>query len=112
MWVSLQLALPLFLLQLIVSIGFSLLLVFFRHSRIDFWGVVLCVVMLSISSLFYIIVGQYLFARVFKLVPSSGYTGGLDLLRFLVLPVALSAIARLGTEARLYRDFLPRRDWV
>ena len=43
MWVSLQLALPLFILQVIASIGFSLLLVFFRHSRIDFWGVVLCV---------------------------------------------------------------------
>ncbi|HVQ05607.1 MAG TPA: ABC transporter permease, partial [Burkholderiaceae bacterium] len=33
MWVSLQLALPLFVLQLIASVAFSLLLVFFRHSR-------------------------------------------------------------------------------
>ena len=103
MWVSLQLALPLFLLQLIASIGFSLLLVFFRHSRIDFWGVVLCVVMLSISSLFYIIVGQFLFSRVLRLVPISGYAGGLDVVRFLLLPVLLSLLARLGGEARLYR---------
>jgi len=103
MGVSLQLALPLFILQLIVSIGFSLLLVFFRHSRIDFWGVVLCVVMLSISSLFYIIVGQFLFSRVLRLVPISGYAGGLDVVRFLLLPVLLSLLARLGGEARLYR---------
>jgi peptide/nickel transport system permease protein len=103
MGVSLQLALPLFLLQLLASIGFALLLVFFRHSRIDFWGVVLCVVMLSISSLFYIIVGQFLFSRVLRLVPISGYAPGLDALRFLVLPVALSLLSRLGTEARLYR---------
>jgi peptide/nickel transport system permease protein len=103
MWVSLQLALPLFILQLIASIGFSLLLVFFRHSRIDFWGVVLCVVMLSISSLFYIIVGQFLFSRVLRLVPISGYAGGLDAVRFLLLPVFLSLLARLGSEARLYR---------
>jgi peptide/nickel transport system permease protein len=103
MWVSLQLALPLFVLQLIVSIGFSLLLVFFRHSRIDFWGVVLCVVMLSISSLFYIIVGQFLFSRVLRLVPISGYAPGLDALRFLLLPIALSLLSRLGGEARLYR---------
>jgi len=103
MWVSLQLALPLFTLQLIASIGFSLLLVFFRHSRIDFWGVVLCVVMLSISSLFYIIVGQFLFSRVLRLVPISGYAGGLDAVRFLLLPVLLSLLARLGGEARLYR---------
>ena len=103
MWVSLQLALPLFILQLIVSIGFSLLLVFFRHSRIDFWGVVLCVVMLSISSLFYIIVGQFLFSRVLRLVPISGYAPGLDAARFLLLPIALSLLSRLGSEARLYR---------
>jgi len=103
MWVSVQLALPIFLLQVISSTGFALLLVMFRHTKLDLWGVVLCVLMLSISSLFYIIVGQYLFSRVFKLVPISGYTQGLDLARFLVLPVMLSALARLGTEARLYR---------
>ena len=103
MWVSLQLALPLFVLQLIASVAFSLLLVFFRHSRLDFWGVVLCVVMLSISSLFYIIVGQFLFSRVLRLVPISGYAPGLDALRFLILPVLLSLLSHLGTEARLYR---------
>jgi peptide/nickel transport system permease protein len=103
MGVSLQLAVPLFILQVIASTAFALLLVFFRHSAIDFWGVVLCVLMLSISSLFYIIVGQYFFSRVLRLVPISGYAPGLDAVRFLVLPVLLSLLARLGTEARLYR---------
>lgn len=103
MGVSLQLAVPLFILQVIASTSFALLLVFFRHTRIDFWGVVLCVLMLSISSLFYIIVGQFLFSRVLRLVPISGYAPGLDAVRFLVLPVLLSLLARLGTEARLYR---------
>jgi peptide/nickel transport system permease protein len=100
---SLQLALPLFLLQVVASCAFALLLVFFRSSRIDFWGVVLCVLMLSISSLFYIIVGQFLFSRLFKLVPISGYAGGLDAFKFLVLPVLLALVARLGGDARLYR---------
>jgi peptide/nickel transport system permease protein len=103
MGVSLQLAVPLFVLQLVVSIGFSVLLVFFRHSRIDFWGVVLCVLLLSISSLFYIIVGQYCFSRLLRLAPISGYAPGLDAVRFLLLPVLLSLLARLGGEARLYR---------
>jgi peptide/nickel transport system permease protein len=103
MVVSLQLAVPLFVLQVLASTAFALLLVFFRHSRIDFWGVVLCVLMLSISSLFYIIVGQFLFSRLLKLVPISGYAPGLDALRFLLLPVALSLLSRLGGEARLYR---------
>jgi len=103
MWVSVQLALPIFILQVFSSTAFALLLVMFRHTKLDLWGVVLCVLMLSISSLFYIIVGQYLFSRVLKLVPISGYAAGLDLVRFLALPVVLSAVARLGTEARLYR---------
>jgi len=103
MGVSLQLAVPIFILQVFASTAFALLLVFFRHSRIDFWGVVLCVVMLSISSLFYIIVGQVFFSRMLHLVPISGYEGGLTAVKFLVLPVILSLISRLGTEARLYR---------
>ena len=115
MWVSLQLALPLFILQVIASTAFALLLVMFRHTKLDLWGVVLCVFMLSISSLFYIIVGQLLFSRVLRLAPISGYAAGLDVVKFLVLPIAMSLLARLGSEARLYRAmFLEEigRDYV
>ena len=103
MVVSLQLALPLFILQVIASVAFALLLVMFRHTRFDAWGVVLCVLMLSISSLFYIIVGQFFFSRVLRLAPISGYAPGLDAVKFLILPIALSLLSRLGGEARLYR---------
>ena len=103
MGASLQLALPLFTLQVIISTVFALLLVMFRHTRLDFWGVVLCVLMLSISSLFYIIVGQFLFSKLFRLAPISGFAPGLDVVKFLVLPIGLSLLARLGGEARLYR---------
>jgi peptide/nickel transport system permease protein len=71
--------------------------------------------MLSISSFFYIIVGQVLFSRVLKLAPISGYAPGLDAVKFLILPIVLSLIARLGSEARLYRAmFLEEigRDYV
>ncbi|GAA4330201.1 ABC transporter permease [Pigmentiphaga soli] len=100
---SLALALPTFILGLIASVAFSLLLVFFRGTYLDFWGVVLCVAMLSISALFYIIAGQYLFSKALRLVPLSGYADGLDAARFLVLPVVVALIARLGPEARFYR---------
>jgi peptide/nickel transport system permease protein len=103
MVVSVQMALPLFVLQVIASTAFALLLVMLRHTRLDFWGVVACVLMLSISSLFYIIVGQFLFSRVLKLAPISGYAPGLDAVKFLLLPVLLSLVSRLGGEARLYR---------
>ena len=50
--------------------------------------------------------GQFLFSRVMRLVPISGYAGGLDAVRFLILPVFLSLLSRLGGEARLYRAML------
>lgn len=115
MWVSMQLAFPVFILQVIASTAFALLLVMFRNTRLDVWGVITCVVMMSISSLFYIIVGQVLFSKWLKLAPISGYAPGLDALKFLVLPVMLSLVARLGGEARLYRSMLLEelgRDYV
>lgn len=101
---SLALALPTFFLGLFVSIVFSLLLVYFRASRIDFAGVVVCVVMLSISGLFYIIAGQWLFAKVLRWVPYSGFIDGLGSWRFLILPVVVGVISGLGSQARFYRS--------
>lgn len=106
MRVSVQLALPIFVLQILVSVWFALSLALFRNSPLDFAGVVLCVLLLSISALFYAIVGQFTFGRLMRLVPISGYGSGLDVVRFLVLPVLLSVAARLGNEARLYRTML------
>ncbi len=100
---SLALALPTFVLGLLASVGFALLLVFFRATRLDFWGVVLCVLLLSISSLFYIIAGQWLFSKILRLVPYSGYEEGWNLLRFLALPVLVAVISGLGSQARFYR---------
>jgi len=101
---SLMLAIPTFALGLLVSVSFSLLLVYFKGTRLDFAGVVACVVLLSISSLFYIIAGQWLFAKVLKWVPYSGYVEGWGSLRFLALPVLVGVISGLGAEARFYRS--------
>jgi peptide/nickel transport system permease protein len=104
--VSLTLAGPMLLLTIIVGIAFSLLLVFFRASYLDFWGTVLCVVMMSISSLFYIIMAQWFFGKMLKLVPLSGFAPGLSLLKFLALPIIVGIIFQLGSEARLFRAML------
>ncbi len=101
---SLALALPTFLLGLFASVSFALLLVFFRGTRLDFAGVVVCVILLSISGLFYIIAGQWLFAKVLRWVPYSGYVDGWQSLRFLVLPVLVGILSRLGAESRFYRS--------
>jgi peptide/nickel transport system permease protein len=100
---SLALAIPVFIIGLAVNITFALLMAFFRATYLDFWGVVLCVAMMSISGLFYIIGGQYLVSKVFHLVPISGFTGGADVLKFVVLPVLIGVIGGIGGHVRWYR---------
>jgi peptide/nickel transport system permease protein len=100
---SLALALPVFLVGLAVNITFALGMAFFRATYLDLWGVILCVAMMSISSLFYIIGGQYLISKLWHLVPISGYEGGSDAMKFLVLPVLIGVIGGIGAGSRWYR---------
>jgi peptide/nickel transport system permease protein len=51
-------------------------------------------------------VGQFFFSKMFSLAPMSGFAPGFDVVKFLILPVLLSLIVRLGAEARLYRAML------
>lgn len=103
MWPSLAITVPTLLLELAVCITIALLLAFFRATYVDLWGVVACVVMMSISALFYYIGGQFLIGKLLRLVPISGYGDGIDAARFVVLPVVTSVIAGLGVGVRWYR---------
>jgi peptide/nickel transport system permease protein len=59
---------------------------------------------MSISSLFYIIGGQYLISKLLHLVPISGYAQGYEAIKFLVLPVIISVIYGIGSGTRWYRS--------
>jgi peptide/nickel transport system permease protein len=100
---SLAIALPVFILGLISYITFALVMAFFRATYIDFWGVVLCVAIMSISLLFYVIGGQFLISKLWHLVPISGFSGGLDMGKFLVLPVIIGVFSGSGASTRWYR---------
>jgi peptide/nickel transport system permease protein len=112
---SLALAIPVFLVGLLVNITFALGMAFFRATYLDLWGVVLCVAMMSISTLFYIIGGQYLISKLWHLVPISGYAGGGDAAKFIVLPALIGVAGGIGAGSRWYRTlFLEEmtRDYV
>ncbi len=100
---SLAIALPVFVIGLAVNITFALLMVFFRATYLDLGGVILSVVLMSISGLFFIIAGQFFIAKLWNLLPISGFAGGIDGLKFIVLPVLVSIVAGIGSGARWYR---------
>ena len=104
MWPSLAIALPMFLVGLLVNITLSMLLAFFRGTYIDMSGVILGVILMSISTLFYIIGGQYLIGKLWHLVPISGYSVEWPTaIKFLVLPVVIGVIGGIGSGTRWYR---------
>jgi len=90
-------------LGLLVNITFAMMMAFFRGTYLDFWGVVFCVVLMSVSALFYIIGGQFFFGKVLHLVPISGFQGGIDAFKFVILPVIVGVISGIGAGSRWYR---------
>lgn len=103
MWPSLAVALPSLIVGLLVNITVALMMVLFRQSYLEFSGIVLCIIIMSISSLFYIIGGQFLVGKLLMLVPISGYDTGMNAFKFLILPVLISVVSGVGAGARWYR---------
>lgn len=103
MWPSLALAVPSLIVGLLLNITLALLIAFFRGTYLDYAGVVFCVILMSISSLFYIIGGQYLIGKLLSLVPISGYDDGVNAIKFLVLPIIVGLIGGIGSGVRWYR---------
>lgn len=99
---SLFVTLPMFLLGLIVEITIAMMLAYFRGTYLDFAGVVLCVIMMSVSIMFYVVGGQWMFGKTLHLAPISGYDRGTPL-KFTILAVMLGVISGAGSGARWYR---------
>jgi peptide/nickel transport system permease protein len=103
MWPSLAIAVPTLAVGLLINISFALAIALFHGTRFDFWAVVVCVGLLSVSSLFYIIGGQFMVSKLLHLVPISGYDTGVAALKFLILPVLIGVVGGVGSGTRWYR---------
>jgi peptide/nickel transport system permease protein len=100
---SLSIALPTFMIGLVVYVSFALLMTLFRATALDMVGVALCVLLMSVSGLFYIIGGQFLVSKLWHLVPISGYAAGTDSFKFVVLPIVIGVVGSVGSSSRWYR---------
>jgi peptide/nickel transport system permease protein len=100
---SLAIALPAFLVGLVVYVSFALLMTLFRATVLDVAGVALCVLLMSVSTLFYIVAGQFVVSKLWHLVPISGYDGGIGGFKFVVLPIVIGIASGIGSSSRWYR---------
>lgn len=113
---SLTLTVPLLVLGLLTAIPLSLVVAFFRETYIDRMGVFLCVLAMSVSTLLYIIGGQYVIGKLLRWYPISGFDADPMMLpRFLALPILVGILSGVGGDVRFYRTvFLEEssRDFV
>lgn len=113
---SLALSVPLFVLGLLIGIPLALVVAFFRETSIDRTGLVLCVLLMSVSALLYIIGGQYLLGKILRWFPISGFDPSPAVIaRFLALPLVVGLVAGIGGGVRFDRTVFVEeasRDYV
>jgi len=103
---SLSIALPALIFSTILNVVVAMFMVFFRNTHLNQIGLMLTIALLSISTLFYIIFSQYIFAFLWKWFPLSGYVGGLSSIYFIILPIIVHLLANLGSGARWCRTLM------
>lgn len=104
---SMTLSFPAFFLATIISISISLLVSFFRGTIIDRSIVIFCVGLMSISSLAYILFGQWIFAYKFNLFEISGYDSGFPyFIPYVMLPGLIWVVLSVGPDVRFYRTII------
>ncbi len=100
---SLSVTMPAFLLATLIAVALALFCAFYRDSFADRTTVIFSVAGMSISSLAYIIFGQYFIAFEWNLLPIFGHEGSIRGVVFLILPWVIWIALSVGQEVRFFR---------
>lgn len=104
---SMTVTFPAFFFSFIISVSISLFVAFYRGSFLDKTAVFICVALMSISSLVYILVGQWFFAFKLGLFEISGYEEGFpEVIPYVALPIIIIIILGVGPDVRFYRTVM------
>lgn len=104
---SMTLSFPAFFISTVLSIAISLFVAFYRGQMADKFSVFICVALMSISSLAYILFGQWFFAYKLDMFEISGYESGFPyFIPFVALPVLIWVIISIGPDVRFYRTVI------
>ena len=104
---TLTVMLPILFLEVVLGIIAAMAVAYVRGSLTDRMIMVITTVMLSVSFLVYIIVGQWLFGFYLGWFPVQGWSDSFwtNLTHYAVLPVLLATFVSLAPNTRLYRSF-------
>ncbi|OFZ61335.1 MAG: peptide ABC transporter permease [Bdellovibrionales bacterium RIFOXYB2_FULL_36_6] len=103
---SLSLAVPSFIIGVIVALIIAFICAYYRNTLIDRFTVIASVLGMSISVLAYIIGGQYILAYKMGWLPISGYESGINAIPYLILPALIWIINSLGSDVRFFRTVI------
>lgn len=104
---TLTVMLPILVLEVVLSVIVAMAVAYVRGSTTDRFIMVLTTVMLSISFLVYVIVGQWFFGFYLGWFPVQGWSDSVwtNLTTYTVLPALLAVLVGLAPQTRLYRSF-------
>lgn len=104
---TLTVMLPILFLDIVLGVSVAMAVAYVRGSLTDRFIMVLTTVMLSISFLVYIILGQWFFGFYLGWFPVQGWSDSVwtNLSTYAVLPVLLAVFVGLAPQTRLYRSF-------
>ncbi len=100
---SLTVTLPAFFFAILFAVSLALFCAFYRNSVADRVTVIVSVAGMSVSSLAYIIFGQYFVSFEWNLLPIFGHELSLRGIVFLILPWTIWIALTVGSEVRFYR---------
>jgi peptide/nickel transport system permease protein len=104
---SLTVSFPAFFIATILAISISLLVSYYRGRFIDKAVVFFCVTLMSVSSLVYILFGQWALAYHLGIFEISGYESGFpDFIPYVLLPVLIWVMLSIGPDVRFYRTVM------
>jgi peptide/nickel transport system permease protein len=104
---TLTVMVPILILEVVLGIIAAMAVAYVRGSLTDRMIMVITTVMLSVSFLVYIIVGQWLFGFYLGWFPVQGWSDSFvtNLTYYAVLPILLATFVSLAPQTRLYRTF-------
>jgi peptide/nickel transport system permease protein len=100
---TLSLSVPAFLIGSSAAVCISLIVASYRGSFLDRVVTAGAIAGISVSSLIYILVGQWLLADQWKLFPIWGYEYGPGAIYFVALPIIIWVVLSVGTDVRYFR---------